>query len=152
MKDHDESNSGKKTIAFIQKRNDSIVPFDIGKISAAVLKAMIASKEGTLEEAASIAQSVHTSLLKMTKKHRDFVPNVEGIQDTVEKELFIEGFPATAKAYALYRKERAEIRARGITGPPEVRKLAEDSKKYFRNSLGEFVYYRTYSRWIDAEG
>ena len=32
-----------------------------------------------------------------------------------------------------------------------VRKLAEDSKKYFKNSLGEFVYYRSYSRWIDAE-
>ena len=29
--------------------------------------------------------------------------------------------------------------------------LAKQSKKYFRNPLGEFVYYRTYSRWIDAE-
>src|SRR3989338_1226488 len=24
--------------------------------------------------------------------------------------------------------------------------------KYFKNPLGEFIYYRTYSRWIDDEG
>lgn len=33
----------------------------------------------------------------------------------------------------------------------KVRQLAQESKKFFRNQLGEFVYYRTYSRWIDNE-
>ncbi len=36
--------------------------------------------------------------------------------------------------------------------PDKVKKLAEESKKYFRNQLAEFVYYRTYARWIEAEG
>ena len=29
--------------------------------------------------------------------------------------------------------------------------MARESKQYFRNSLAEFVYYRSYSRWIDEE-
>lgn len=33
----------------------------------------------------------------------------------------------------------------------KVRQLAQESKKFFRNQLGEFVYYRTYSRWIENE-
>jgi len=33
----------------------------------------------------------------------------------------------------------------------KVTKLANESRKFFRNQLGEFVYYRTYSRWIDSE-
>ena len=33
----------------------------------------------------------------------------------------------------------------------EVRKLAEQSSKYFRNPLAQFIYYRSYSRWIDSE-
>lgn len=35
---------------------------------------------------------------------------------------------------------------------PEISKLYEESSKYFRNTLAEFVYYRTYSRWLDEEG
>ncbi|MDR3646486.1 MAG: hypothetical protein P4L22_03020 [Candidatus Babeliales bacterium] len=33
----------------------------------------------------------------------------------------------------------------------KVRQLAQESKRFFRNQLGEFVYYRTYSRWIETE-
>jgi ribonucleoside-triphosphate reductase (thioredoxin) len=36
--------------------------------------------------------------------------------------------------------------------PEKVKELAEESKQYFRNQLAEFVYYRTYSRWIESEG
>lgn len=32
-----------------------------------------------------------------------------------------------------------------------VYKLAQESKQHFRNPLGEFVYYRTYSRWLEHE-
>ena len=34
----------------------------------------------------------------------------------------------------------------------EVKSLVSESKKYFQNSLAEFVYYRTYSRWIPEQG
>jgi ribonucleoside-diphosphate reductase alpha chain len=69
----------------------------------------------------------------------------------VEVELMKSDYVKTAKHYVLYREERAKARAKGFEVPDHVKKLAEDSKKYFRNPLGEFVYYRTYARWIDAE-
>jgi intein/homing endonuclease len=34
----------------------------------------------------------------------------------------------------------------------DYNQLAEQSKQYFRNPLAEFVYYRTYSKWIEEEG
>ncbi len=136
----------------IQKRDDSIVPFDIQRIITAVNKAMIAASEGSLKEAESVANKVYTDVLHITKKYKNFVPTVEGIQDTVEKELILSEYVQTAKTYILYREKRSKLRAKGLRVPPKVRKLAEESKKYFRNSLGEFVYYRTYSRWITEEG
>ncbi len=135
----------------IQKRDGSVVPFDIQKIVNAIRKAMIASAEGSLKEAELVANKVYADALRITKKYKNFVPTVEGIQDTVEKELILSEYVKTAKAYILYREKRARLRAQGTKVPPKVRKLSEDSKKYFRNPLGEFVYYRSYSRWIDEE-
>ena len=85
------------------------------------------------------------------KKFSNFVPTVEGCQDIVETELMRADFVKTAKHYVLYREERAKLRAKGFEVPEHVKKLAEESKNYFRNALGQFVYYRSYSRWIEAE-
>jgi anaerobic ribonucleoside-triphosphate reductase len=114
----------------IQKRDGSIVPFDSQKIVGAIHKAMIASGEGSLKEAEIVANKVYADALRITKKYRNFIPNVEGIQDTVEKELILSEYVKTAKAYILYRDNRAKLRARGSHIPPKVRKLAEESKKY----------------------
>ena len=138
-------------VKIIQKRDGSVVPFDVQKITNAINKAMIATGEGSLKEAELVANKVYADALRITRKYKNFVPTVEGIQDTVEKELILSEYVKTAKAYILYREARAKIRAKGLRVPPKVRKLAEDSKKYFRNPLGEFVYYRSYSRWIDNE-
>ena len=139
-------------VKVIQKRDGSVVPFDIQKITNAIDKAMIAAGEGSPKEAAMVANKVYADAVRITKKYKTFVPTVEGIQDTVEKELILSEYVKTAKMYILYREQRAKLRAKGIQVPAKVRKMAEDSKKYFKNSLGEFVYYRTYSRWIAEEG
>jgi ribonucleoside-triphosphate reductase (thioredoxin) len=138
-------------VSQIQKRDGSVVNFDKEKIVTAVWKAMTATGEGSEEEAELVANKVYADILRIKKKYPNFVPSVEGVQDTVEKELILGEYVTTAKAYILYRQERAKVRAQGISVPEHVKKLAEDSKKYFRNSLGEFVYYRTYARWIDEE-
>ena len=141
-----------KLIRNIQKRDGSQVAFDVEKITLAIHKSMIASNEGSIEEAAMIANKVVADVVRISKKYKNFVPTVEGIQDTVEKELILSEYIRSAKAYILYREERAKLRAKGLQVPPKVRKLAQESKKYFRNPLGEFVYYRTYSRWMTEEG
>ncbi len=135
----------------IQKRDGTIAPFDLSKIVGAINKAMIASSEGSLPEADKVAKKVYSELSRLIKKYKNFIPSVEGIQDVVENKLISEGYVNTAKSYILYRNNRANLRAKGVQVPANVKKLAEESKKYFRNSLGEFVYYRTYSRWIVEE-
>jgi ribonucleoside-triphosphate reductase (thioredoxin) len=136
----------------VQKRNGKVVPFDIERVITAIHKAMLATGEGSLEEAEMVANSVYSDLVRISKKHPNFTPTVEGIQNSVEKELMLAEYITTAKAYILYREKRSTLRYKGVEVPEKVKKLALDSKKYFRNPLGEFVYYRTYSRWIAEEG
>ncbi len=136
----------------VLKRDGSIVDFDIQKISNAVYKAMSVTGEGERKEADYIARKVLSELVRVSKLVKNFTPTVEGIQDIVEKELILEDFVKTAKSYILYREERSRLRREIGQVPEHVRKLTEDSKKYFRNSLSEFIYYRTYSRWISEEG
>lgn len=135
----------------VKKRDGSVVPFSVDRVTTAIHKAMIAANEGSLEEAAMVANKVLADLVRITKKHKDFLPTVEGIQDTVEKELILSEYVSTAKSFILYRNERSKIRSKGIEVPKKVKDLAEKSKSYFQNSLGEFIYYRTYSRWIPDE-
>ncbi len=132
----------------ILKRDGTIVPFDMQKVINAIRKAMIAANEGSIKEAELVANKVYADALRITRKYKNLVPTVEGIQDTVEKELILSEYVKTSKTYILYREKRAKLREKGLQVPAKVKKLAEDSKKYFRNSLGEFVYYRSYSRWI----
>ncbi|MEK7574621.1 MAG: ATP cone domain-containing protein [Patescibacteria group bacterium] len=136
----------------VQKRDGSVAPFDVERVVTAINKAMIQTGEGSEQEARLVANKVLADLVRIVKKHKNFVPTVEGIQDSVEKELILSEYVKTAKGYILYREKRSKLREKGLHVPERVKKLALDSKKYFRNPLGEFVYYRTYSRWIDAEG
>lgn len=136
----------------VQKRDGSVVSFDLGRIKTAILKGMVQSGEGSEEEAALVATKVLAELVKIAKRHKNFVPTVEGIQDSVENELILSGYVKTAKSYILYREKRSKLREKGLMVPERVKKVAAESKKYFRNPLGEFIYYRTYSRWIAEEG
>lgn len=136
----------------VQKRDGTFVPFDVARITDAVHKAMLASGEGSEREAELVANKVYADLVRIARRYRTFVPTVEGIQDNVEKELILNDYVHTAKAYILYREERARLRKQGVSVPEHVRKLTEESKQYFKNALGEFVYFRTYSRWLEKEG
>ena len=147
-----QSTKASDIIKTIQKRDGSVVPFDLSRIVSAIHKGMIATNEGSEFEAEMVANKVFADLVRISKKFKNFVPTVEGIQDGVEKELILSEYVKTAKSYILYREERSKLRARGIEVPEHVNKLAADSKQYFRNPLGEFVYYRSYSKWIDTEG
>lgn len=138
----------------VRKRDGSIVPFDFSRIVSAVFKAMQSDGGNYIEkDAIGIAKKVETELKKLGRKKEDFIPEVELIQDVVEKVLIAANYPDVAKAYILYRQQRAAVRQSGLAASPKVKKLARESKKFFKdNPLGEFVYYRTYSRWIEEEG
>ena len=97
-------------IATIKKRNGDIVEFEPEKITKAVEKAFIAEKKQyTREDIDGITQSViQKAEVFFDKEHS---PQVEDIQDMVEKTLMERGFYDIAKAYILYRSEHAKERA-----------------------------------------
>jgi len=133
----------------VVKRDGSLVPFDVEKIVRATTKAMCAVNEFKPGAPEKITERVATHL---SEGNVHPSPSVERIQDLVEAELMLLKFPATAKAYILYRAERTRTRKTQGMVPLHVQKLAEESKKYFiDNPLGELIYIRTYARWIDAE-
>jgi len=138
-------------VKVVQKRDGQVVPFDIERVQNAINKAMISTGEGSVEEAELVANKVFAELVRIAKHHKNFVPHVEGLQDTVENQLILSDYVKTAKSYILYREKRAKLRELGSVIPEKVRKLASDSKKYFKDSLGEFIYYRTYARWVTEE-
>ncbi len=138
-------------IKSVVKRDGSIVPFEIEKIANAINKAMLVSSEGSKEEAMKVAKSVLVLLEKKAKEEKGFIPKIEYIQDLAEQQLMLADYVKASKEYILYREERAKLREQGLLVPEKVKKLAEESKKYFRNPLSEFVYYRSYAKWIDAE-
>ncbi|MCR4276321.1 MAG: ATP cone domain-containing protein [Candidatus Parcubacteria bacterium] len=148
-----ETRRYREVIPQIEKRDGRLVPFDFDKISSAIWKAMMAAEEGSADDATLVAHQVVGELGRFAKKYKGFLPTVEGMQDSIEKYLILNDYVKTAKSYILYRDKRAQLRAAHIEIPEHVRKLAEESKKYFEgNSLGEFVYLRTYAKWIPEEG
>lgn len=137
----------------IRNREGEIISFEFEKIVEAIQKAFAVTGEGKDAQAQKVGLAVLKDLLALNaeKKKEAFLPTVELVQDLVENELMRQGFVATAKAYILYRSKRAELRKEVGPVPEKVRKLVAEGKKYFRNPLAEFVYYRTYARWIEEE-
>ncbi len=94
-------------IQSIIKRDGRVVLYDQNKIAAAILKALEASREGDAADAARVANDVQRDLEGLTAGE---APNIELIQDTVEKQLMNHGFSGAAKSYILYRANRTRAR------------------------------------------
>lgn len=133
-----------------------MVPFDRGRIFNAIEKSMHASGEGDGQFTEEVTEAVIKALIKKYMVAgiipEKSIPNIEEIQDIAETQLILLDYPKAAKAFILYRQQRSQLREKLREIPEHVKKLAAESKKYFRNPLGEFVYYRSYSRWIENEG
>jgi len=147
-----KKNAMEDFIKKIQKRDKSIVSFDFEKIVTVINKAMKASNEGSEAEARMVAHKVLADLVRISKKYKNFLPTVEGMQDTVEKELILSEYVNTAKAYILYRAERTKIREQNEMVPIEIKEKIAESSKYFATSYQEFIFYQFYSRWRDELG
>lgn len=93
----------------IYKRTGELVPFDPTKIEIALYKATAAVGEHDRELAASLTSRVVEALAAAYPE--GVVPTVEDIQDVVERVLIRAGHTDTAKAYILYRHERARMRS-----------------------------------------
>lgn len=93
----------------IRKRDGSVVVFHEEKIAGAIWKAVRAVGGKDEEKARELAGKIVSILNE--KYGETGIPDVEEVQDTVEKILIEEGHAQTAKAYILYRKSRDELRS-----------------------------------------
>lgn len=122
----------------VRKRDGRVVAFDINRIITACGKAMAAVQEGSLEASVSIAEKVYEKLVAEKLSDSELIPDVEFVQDQVERQLILGGFADTAKAYILYRQKQSEMRAHKAqislsTGKFHVRKR-DGSMVLFRAS------------------
>ena len=99
-------------IQSIIKRDGRVVLYDQNKIAAAILRSLEVSGEGNAADAARVANDVQHEL---ERRFPSQSPNIEAIQDTVERQLMNHGFNAAAKAYILYRANRTRAREANTT-------------------------------------
>jgi ribonucleoside-diphosphate reductase alpha chain len=91
----------------IRKRDGRIQPFQPEKIAIAISKAFAATGQSDGEVARRLAEQVTQTV---SKRWAGSIPRVEDVQDVVEQVLMEADYTEVAKAYILYRKERAELR------------------------------------------
>ena len=99
-------------IVNIRKRDGRIVEFAPEKITHAIYKAAesVAKAEGR-EVDKGLAEALTGKVITILEYRFDKeIPTVEETQDIVEKVLMKSGHAKTAKAYILYRQQRAKVR------------------------------------------
>jgi ribonucleoside-diphosphate reductase alpha chain/ribonucleoside-triphosphate reductase len=132
------------------KRNGILAMFDVEKIQMAIEKAMFETKIGVDKELSfAIAEQIqnrYKGLLRI---------DVDDIQDSVEFKLMDSPRKDAAKKYIIYRDEHDKSR---VKRKKEYNLLTNDFISKYKhkpapmNQLGSFVFYRTYSRYLDEEG
>ena len=125
------------------KRNGSVVDFDIKKIEQAIEKSRAETMEFESEEVYELSKKVKLMIDRASVKNS--AVEVEIIQDKVEEVLIAENLPKTAKAYILYRSERAKERERDLF------KKRVNLKPYEYPELAEYVDSIRHSYWVHTE-
>ena len=111
------------------RRNGAVVGFEPSKITVAMTKAFIAVNGGTgaasarvRELVANLTEGVVAALMRRQPSGGTF--HIEDVQDQVELALMRSGEHDVARAYVLYREERARARAKQRDLQPEAKAQA----------------------------
>jgi ribonucleoside-triphosphate reductase len=107
-KEHKVRKAYQNNIKKVIKRDGTVARFQQSKITEAVYKAFKETGEGSLKEAKRVSEKVVGMLNKNYRQ--GFIPNIEEIQDLVERVLMVLDHDNTAKAYILYREKRRKMR------------------------------------------
>ena len=94
-------------VEVIRKRDGRLEKFDPDKIARAIFKAAVACGGDDYKRAESLTQQV---IAAIEEQFVDRIPEVEEVQDLVERVLIKNCHARTAKAFILYREKRAGAR------------------------------------------
>ena len=120
----------------VVKRSGEIVEFDPDRIKNAIEAAINAGDEGfDLSSVPEIVDGVHQEL---RDRFTEFYPNVENIQDIVEKHLIRSDMFTVARRYIIYRAERSREREKL---KENISKKAELGKLKITKSDGKTVLF-----------
>jgi len=114
----------------IKKRDGRIVPFDTEKITQAVFKAVQAVGDNDRSKAIKVSHQA-VAILEITCRGGR-IPEVEEVQDLVEKMLVENGYAEIAKAYILYREQHSQLR---------------ETKRLFAGAVSMVDKYLEHSDW-----
>jgi ribonucleoside-diphosphate reductase alpha chain len=113
----------------VMRRNGAVVGFEPGKISVAMTKAFLAvnGSQGAAsarirDQVAKLTEQVVAALVR--RQPSGGTLHIEDIQDQVELALMRSGEHDVARAYVLYREERARLRAQQRAAQAQARPQA----------------------------
>lgn len=122
----------------VTKRNGDIADLDLSKITNAISRANIETKEMSGAQVINVSELVASNITKQNI-------HVEEIQDIVEEQLMLQGHTKTAKAYILYREKQAENRKKDIFKP------RKNLKPYEYPELEKYKEAIQHSYWLHTE-
>ena len=134
----------------VVKRDGKTVPFDNNRIVNAINAAI--SETDILDDklASIISKEIEEELSKKTEP-----TSVEEIQDMVESKLMSSDRKDVAKKYILYRENRFSERSKTAPSSSKKQLLTDEFINQYKHKkapfteFGEFVYLRTYSRFLE---
>lgn len=129
------------TLKTIQKRDHSVVEFQLDKIISAINKA--GQETGEFNEV--ISELLAVEVLEALNKIDENNLSVEQVQDMVEETLLNSEYKTTAKAYILYREKRSQERK------PNIFKSRINLKPYEYPQLNEYKEAVQHSYWLHSE-
>ena len=115
------------------KRDGRVVPFDSSKIKNAILKAFLAV-DGEISEYAQAKAENIADYIEGYYLDVDETPEIEEIQDLVEKGLMSCKRKDVAKEYILYREERNKIRNKNSHLMKDIKEKIEASNVQNQNA------------------
>jgi len=136
------------SFAHIKKRNGQVVEFDRGRIEVAIGKANSAVSGEIPHE--DIPLLVDTIIGQLADMFNESTPDVESIQDLVERQLMQNGHYNTVRAYILYRERQKDKRITEEAVSAE--KLAQNELRVIRSdgTSENFSYVKLIKELIEA--
>lgn len=135
----------------IKKRNNTVVEFDIDKVVNAIYNAHL-EVDTHVGKAFAIEVAKTVKDICESESSNGRLLTVECVQDIIEEQL-MESNKQVAKRYILYREEKARNRS----VKKKYKHLSDEFLSKYKhkesplNQLGNFVFYRTYSRYLPEE-
>lgn len=107
---------------FVIRRNGSTTNFDQVKISTALMNAFVAVNGATSQRIKDRVDCLTTYIIDSLERHskNNETLHIENIQDVVELTLMRSGEHDVARAYVIYREDRARDRAKGLEPRKQV--------------------------------